>query len=84
VFEKDIIGQAERMIGNIEALLDEAGCGLEDVQEAVVYLRDPADYQTVRNFFEKNHPDFPHIIVLAHVCRPGWLIETECMAIRAC
>lgn len=82
MFRKDILGQAVRMIGNIVALLHEAGCNLGDVQEAVVYLRDPADYQTVRNFFEKNYPDFPHIIVLAHVCRSGWLIETECMAAR--
>jgi enamine deaminase RidA (YjgF/YER057c/UK114 family) len=80
VFEKDILGQADRMIGNIEALLKEAGAGLGDVQEAVVYLRDPADYQIVKNFLDTRYPDFPHIIVLAHVCRSGWLIETECMA----
>ena len=82
VFDRDVIGQARRMIGNIEALLREAGCTLADVQQAIVYLRDTADYQKVRDFFSSNYPDFPHLIVLAHVCRPGWLIETEYMAVR--
>lgn len=82
VFEKDVLGQAKRMMGNIEALLKEGGCCLGDVQEAVVYLRDLADYQILKNFFDVEYPDFPHLIVLAHVCRPGWLIETECMAMK--
>ena len=49
--------------------------------QAIVYLRDPADYSLVKRYLETYHPSFPHLIVLAPVCRPGWLIETECIAV---
>lgn len=77
----NVLKQAERMFGNIEALLNEGGASLDDVSEAVVYLRDPSDYAAVSRYMEQNHPGWPHLIVLAPVCRPGWLIETECMAV---
>ena len=82
LFPGDVIGQAGRMMANIEALLAEASCTVADIQEAVVYLRDIADYRRVELFFAECYPHLPHIIVHAPVCRPGWLIETECMAVR--
>ena len=33
--------------------------------------------------FNHRFPDIPKVIVLAPVCRPGWLIEMECMATKA-
>ena len=48
----------------------------------LVYLRDPADYAVVREMYEERFPDIPRVIVLAPVCRPGWLIEMECMAMH--
>lgn len=83
LFEGDVIAQAERMMENIEALLAEAGCTADDIQQATVYLRDQADYHRVEWFFSEHYPQFPHLIVHAPVCRPGWLIETECMAIKS-
>jgi len=32
--------------------------------------------------FAQRFPDIPVVITLAPVCRPTWLIEMECMAIR--
>ena len=49
----------------------------------VVYLRDIGDYQTVRQLFEERFANKPFVIVQAPVCRPGWLVEMECMAIKA-
>ncbi|MDE5839910.1 MAG: hypothetical protein K2H49_03220 [Muribaculaceae bacterium] len=78
----DIKAQTLRMLENIEVLLAEGGCGWNDVAHMTVYLRDIADHAEVRTMIERRFPDLPKAIVLAPVCRPGWLIETECMAIK--
>lgn len=82
VWEGDIRKQTLRMWTNVEALLKEAACGWEHVGHILVYLRDPADYAVVSEMFAERFPDIPHVILLAPVCRPGWLIEMECMAMR--
>ncbi len=78
----DIKAQTHRMLENIGVLLGEGDCGWDDVAHMTVYLRDIADHSLVSRMMEDRFPDIPKVIVLAPVCRPGWLIETECMAIR--
>lgn len=75
----DIRLQTERMWENVEALLKEAGMNYDDIGQMIVYLRDPGDYQTVERLFNARFPNMPRVTVLAPVCRPGWLIEMECM-----
>lgn len=82
VWEGDIRRQTERMWTNVGALLGEADCNWQDVGQILVYLRDPADYGVVSRMFEERFPDTPYVILLAPVCRPGWLIEMECMAMK--
>lgn len=82
VWEGDIRRQTLRMWTNVEALLKSAGCGWDDVGHMLVYLRDPADSPLVREMFEVRFPDVPYVILLAPVCRPGWLVEMECMAMK--
>ena len=82
LFPKDVEKQTRRMWENVEALLKEAECTFEDVMEIIVYLRDVADYDIVQKLFEERFPDKPYVIVHAPVCRPGWLVEMECMAIK--
>ena len=82
VYAGDIRRQTERMWENVEALLKEAGCGFEDMGHAIVYLRDVADYAVVKEMFDARFPDTPRVITLAPVCRPGWLVEMECMAVK--
>ncbi|MBR1838413.1 MAG: hypothetical protein IJ786_02535 [Bacteroidaceae bacterium] len=74
--------QAERTLENIEALLKEAEATFDDVEQMIVYLRDHADYLVVKQIFAERFPNKPIVIVNAPVCRPGWLIEVECMAVR--
>ena len=81
LYEGDVIRQAERMMENISALLAEAGATTDDITQAITYLRDPADYAVVSRYFATHYPHLPQLIVLAPVCRPGWLIETECWAV---
>ena len=78
----DIVRQTERMWENVGALLTEAGSGFQDIVQIIVYLRDVGDYQTVRTMFDQKFPETPYVITLAPVCRPTWLIEMECVAIR--
>lgn len=77
----DIVAQTGRMLENIEVLLDEGGCGFDDLAHVIVYLRDPADRGEVERIFAERLPEVPAVVVLAPVCRPGWLIETECMGV---
>ena len=78
----DVVAQCHRMWENVAALLNEAGCTYDDAAQMIVYLRDPADYEVVRRLYEGRFPDKPWVIVNAKVCRPGWLIEMETMAIK--
>ena len=81
MYQGDIVRQTARMIENVEVLLAEAGCGFSDVAAITVYLRDPADYAVVSRIFDDRFPEHPRVITLAPVCRPGWLVEMECVAI---
>ena len=78
----DIRKQTLRMWENVKALLEEAGCSYGHVCHLLVYLRDIADYTVVREMFEERFPTIPKVYLWAPVCRPGWLIEMECMAVK--
>lgn len=82
LWEGDIRRQTVRMWENVGALLDAASFRWEDVGQILVYLRDPADYDIVKGMFDERFPEIPTLIVHAGVCRPGWLVEMECMAMR--
>ena len=82
VYPGDIRKQTLRMWENVEVLLKEAECTFDHVGHLLVYLRDVADYTVVREMFEERFPNIPKVYLLAPVCRPGWLIEMECMAVK--
>lgn len=68
----------------MEALLGRAGMGWDNVAHMIIYLRDIADHRAVERIFAERFPaasSAPRVVVRAPVCRPGWLIEMECMAI---
>ena len=79
----DVVMQTKRMWENVETLLEEAGMTMNDAAHLIVYLRDGADFEVVKKMFEKKYPHVPTVFTLAPVCRPTWLIEMECMAIKA-
>lgn len=83
VFPGDIRKQTLRMWENVEVLLAEADCTYEHVAHLIVYLRDMADYMVVNEMFDERFPNIPKVFLLAPVCRPGWLIEMECMAVKS-
>lgn len=73
--------QIERTFENIEVLLNEGEAQMNDIAQMIVYLRDTADYELVNTYLDKHYPHTPRVVVWAPVCRPGWLIEIECIAI---
>ena len=82
MYPGDIRQQTHRMWENVETLLAEADCTFDHMAHLIVYLRDIADYSVVRQMFDERFPNLPTVFLLAPVCRPGWLIEMECMAVK--
>lgn len=82
LYKGDVVSQTHRMCENVEKLLEEGGSGFEDLSQIIIYLRDAADYLAVKPMLEQQFPKVPKQFVLASVCRPTWLIEMECIAVR--
>lgn len=82
VHQGQVALQVERLWENVETLLKEADCTFDNVCHMLVYLRDIGDYNVVRKKFEQRFPQTPKIFLWAPVCRPGWLVEMECMATK--
>ena len=77
----DVISQLDRTLENIEALLSKAGANLGDLASILVYLRDPADGAVIEAALREKIGLVPYVLVDAPVCRPGWLIEIEGIAV---
>lgn len=74
--------QTSRTIENIKALLAPYGAGLNDMGYLVVYLRSFKDRKKVLEILDKEIPaEIPYLFVEAAVCRPGWLVELEGVAV---
>ena len=82
VHPRNVEQQVHRLWANVEALLAEAECTYDDVAHMIVDLRDTADYLTVQALYAQRFPEKPLVIVHAPVCRSGWLVEMECMAVK--
>jgi enamine deaminase RidA (YjgF/YER057c/UK114 family) len=73
----DVERQLERTLENVEALLARGGATLGDLGAIVAYVRDPGDHEVVANRLQERFGDAPVAVVVAPVCRPGWLVEIE-------
>lgn len=80
LYPEDPAKQAERMLENIQVLLDEGGASLHDLTHGIIYIRRAADYPIIRQIIDRVLPDLPRVYLLAPVCRPGWLVEMEGIA----
>ncbi|HEX3028385.1 MAG TPA: Rid family hydrolase [Clostridia bacterium] len=83
LFPNDVVKQIERVFTNIEALLVGYKASISDLKIILVYLRDYSDYQVISNYLKNRFQDsIPYIILKAPICRPGWLIEIEGIAVN--
>ena len=79
----DVKAQTARVLENITALLESRGAAFRDFHQAIVYLRDPADRPAVLPILEEAFGDHcAWILLQAPVCRPGWLVEIEGIALK--
>ena len=53
VVAKDIVGQAEQVMKNVAAILEENGIGFENVVKTTCFLADMGDFQTFNGIYEK-------------------------------
>jgi len=83
LYPGNLLGQIDRTVENIEVLLHQSGATLNDMGMIIVYVRDPADFCTVRQQMQRHFGDAPVQVVWARVCRPGWLVEIEGIAITS-
>ena len=78
----DFEAQADRMLLNVAALLEEQGADFGDVVSAITYLKHPEDAERLRQKFKATgYVGFPNVLVEAPVCRPDLLCETEALAV---
>jgi enamine deaminase RidA (YjgF/YER057c/UK114 family) len=78
----DLDAQADRMLLNIAALLQRQGATFGDVVHAITYLKHASDAQPLRRgLHAAGFEGFPHALVVAPVCRPELLCETEVIAV---
>ena len=79
----DADAQADRMIVNISGLLQGQGAGFSDVVHAITYLKHSEHADRVRERLRRaGFQGFPHAVVVAPICRPELLCETEVLAVR--
>jgi len=58
---EDVDDQARRAMGNVGAILDEAGSGLDEVVKVTIFLRDMNDYGRVNEVYKDyfSTPPYP-------------------------
>ena len=74
--------QTERLIENIGALLADDAMTTADIGMIIVYLRDVADKDVVESVVNRMIPGATAVFTHAKVCRPAWLVEAECVAVK--
>ena len=78
----DFDAQVERMLLNVEVLLERQGASFDDMVSAVTYLKRASDAARFREILaERGINGFPHVVVQAGVCRPELLCEIEGIAL---
>jgi enamine deaminase RidA (YjgF/YER057c/UK114 family) len=81
VYPGDVVRQLDHTLENVEALLQQADAMFQDVSAFIVYVRDPSDLGVAQRVMRERFGAAPVQVVVAPVCRPGWLVEVECQAI---
>ena len=77
-----MVRQTGRATENVAALLAGSGAEPGDLCYLIVYLRDSMDAGAVEAVLAAGPlAGVPRILVHAPVCRPGWLVEMEGVAI---
>ncbi len=78
----DFAAQAERMLHNIATLLEQQDTDFGSLISGVAYLKNEQDAPALRTLFrDRGFDAFPCALVVAPLCRPELLCETEVTAV---
>lgn len=83
----DLLEQTKAAMRNVEAALDAAGAGWDDIVRRTIYTTQPTEYETITAGIDAvtggaAHP--PQTIVgVTGLALPGLLVEIECTAVLA-
>lgn len=84
VMSEDIVQQTEQSLKNVQAVAEAAGCRLQDVVKATVFLRDMTKFIDMNQVYNKFFSvDFPARSVVEVSALPkGALVEIEAIVNR--
>lgn len=83
VVHNDVISQFNRAFENIDHLLKKYGADFEkDVSRLIVYYRNRNDYRILKQHAAWITELMEVKFRAAAICRPEWLVELECTAVR--
>jgi 2-iminobutanoate/2-iminopropanoate deaminase len=79
-----VAGQAEQVMKNVAAVLDAAGCSIEDVVKTTIFLADMADFSAVNEIYGSCFSgDYPARSTVAVKDLPiGARVEIEVIAMK--
>jgi 2-iminobutanoate/2-iminopropanoate deaminase len=80
----DVRAQAERVMGNLAAVLSAAGVGFGDVVKATIFLVDLNDFATVNEVYGKRFPSAPPARSTVQIAAlpKGARVEIDLIAVR--
>ena len=84
VGEGDFRAQARQVLGNVQAIIEEAGGGISDIVKLTTFLTDMAhydDFKAVRAEFLKAPYPAATLVEVSSLVRPEWLLEVEAIAV---
>ena len=81
----DITAQTERVMRNLEAVLNAAGTSFARVVKTTCFLADLADFAAFNEVYGRSFPEAPPPRSTVQVARLplGALVEVECVALRS-
>lgn len=80
---EDFETQTENTYRNIEAILNDAGMGLENIIKATTFILDPDNLpkmRDIRNRILGDHRPAHTLLVVSRLAYPEFQIEVECVA----
>jgi 2-iminobutanoate/2-iminopropanoate deaminase len=84
VIDGGVTEQTERVLRNLAAVLEAAGCGLKDVVKTTVFLKDMNDFQAMNEVYGRHFGDQPPARSTVEVARlpKDVRVEIEVVAYR--
>jgi 2-iminobutanoate/2-iminopropanoate deaminase len=79
----DVEGQTIQVLKNMEAVLQAAGAGFDNVVKTTIFLKSMGDFPKVNEIYAKSFPESPPARSTVEVARlpRDVLVEIECIAV---